>query len=162
MKPIFFLVKILSGLVIKLFQVLAPPPTLASPVYITKALYHNTFYEIEIKCNCTGSQSLSWFWNPNRTIRSDRKNLEPLIFAVLLTLRTVLCEKCMKPLEPRSNRTVLRTMTGFRGSHGSIFLQYLAGKLISIHKEFEYKKYKNKLQERKRKQRAGLTAQAKL
>ena len=68
----------------------------------------------------------------------------------------------MKPLKPRLNRTVLRTVAGFRGSHGSIFLLYLAGKLISVHKEFEYKKYKNKLRERKRKQRAGLTAQAKL
>ena len=68
----------------------------------------------------------------------------------------------MKLLEPRSNRTVLRTVAGFRGSHVSIFLLYLAEKLISIHKEFEYKKYKNKLRERKRKQRVGLTAQAKL
>ena len=31
-------------------------------------------------------------------------------------------------------------MAGFRGSHGFIFLQYLAGKQISVHKEFEYKK----------------------
>ena len=50
----------------------------------------------------------------------------------------------------------------FSGSHGSIFLPYLAGKLISVHKEFEYKKYKHKLREGKRKQRAGLTTQAKL
>ena len=68
----------------------------------------------------------------------------------------------MKPLELRSSRTVLRIVAGFRGLHGSIFLLYLAGKPISVHKEFEYKKYKNKLRERKRKQRAGLTAQAKL
>ena len=68
----------------------------------------------------------------------------------------------MKSLELRSNRTVLRTVAGFRGLHGSIFLLYLAGKPISVHKEFEYKKYKNKLRERKRKQRVGLTAQAKL
>ena len=46
----------------------------------------------------------------------------------------------MKPLKPQSNCTVLRTVAGFRGSHGSIFLQYLAGKQISVHKEFEYKK----------------------
>ena len=46
----------------------------------------------------------------------------------------------MKSLEPQSNRTVLRTVAGFRGLHGSIFLQYLAGKQISVHKEFEYKK----------------------
>ena len=46
----------------------------------------------------------------------------------------------MKPLELQSNRMVLRTVTGFRGSHDSISLQYLAGKQISVHKEFEYKK----------------------
>ena len=45
----------------------------------------------------------------------------------------------MKLFEPRLNPTVLRTMAGFRGSHDSIFLLYLAGNLISIHKEFEYK-----------------------
>ena len=33
------------------------------------------------------------FWNPDRTVRSDRENFEPLIFAVLLTSRTVLWEK---------------------------------------------------------------------
>ena len=98
------------------------------------------------------------FWNPDRTIQSDWENLEPLIFTFLLTLKTSLYEKCMKPLKPRSNRTILRTMASFRGSHGSILLLYLARKLISIHKEFDYKKYKNKLPERKRKQRAGLTA----
>ena len=49
---------------------------------------------------------------------------------------------------------VLRTVAGFKGLHGSIFLLYLVGKQISIYKEFDYKKYKNKLRERKRKQRA--------
>ena len=67
-------------------------------------------------------------FEPDRTVRSE--NLESLIFAVLFPLRTALCEKCRKPLERRSNRTVLRTIAGFKGSHGSIFLLYLAGKLI--------------------------------
>ena len=50
----------------------------------------------------------------------------------------------MKPLKPRSNHTVLRTVADFRGSHGSIFLLYLAGKQILVHKEFEHKKKKKK------------------
>ena len=70
----------------------------------------------------------SWFSNPNWTVQSDRVNHIPLIILGLLDLRTSLCEKCIKPLEPWSNCMVLRTMAGFRGSHGSIFLQYLAGK----------------------------------
>ena len=70
----------------------------------------------------------AWFSDPDRTVRSDQVNREPLIILGLLDLRTSLCEKCMKPFEPRSNSIVLRTMAGFRGSHGSIFLQYLAGK----------------------------------
>ena len=76
----------------------------------------------------------SWFSDLDWTVRSDRVNHKPLIIPGLLDLRTSLCEKCMKPLESRSNRTVLRTMVGFRGSHGSIFLQYLAGKQISVYK----------------------------
>ena len=81
-----------------------------------------------------------WFLDPDRTVRFDPINREPLVIPVLLALRTFLYEKCMKPLKPQSNCTVLRTVAGFRGSHGSIFLQYLAGKQISVHKEFEYKK----------------------
>ena len=112
--------------------------------------------------SCNSLHLWARFWNPDRTVRSDRKTSNRSFFAVLLPLRTALCEKCMKPLELRSKCTILRTVAGFRGSHGAIFLLYLAGKLIIVHKEFEYKKYKNKLRERKRKQRTGLTAQAKL
>ena len=53
---------------------------------------------------------------PDRTVRFDSVNHEPLIFAVLLTLRTSLCQKNMDPYEPRLNRTVLRTVNGSRGS----------------------------------------------
>ena len=83
-----------------------------------------------------------------------------LIFSLLEAARALhvqpmlVCEKCMKPLESWSIHTVLRTVAGFRGLHDSIFLLYLVGKKISVRKEFEYKKYKNKLWERKRKQRA--------
>ena len=49
-------------------------------------------------------------WNPDRTARSDRKNLEPLSFAVLLASRIVLEDKSRDPCEPRSDLTVLRTM----------------------------------------------------
>ena len=131
----------------------------------------SVFYKL-IGCDCCMSLSHEFtLWvvitlckvlkpEPNRTVRPEKPQTTHL--AVLLTLRTALCEKCMKPLEPWSNRTVLRTVASFRGSHGSIFSLYLARKLISVHKEFEYKKYKNKLREGKRKQRAGLTAQAKL
>ena len=58
----------------------------------------------------------------------------------------------MKSLEPQSNRTVLRTVAGFKGSHGSIFLQYLVGKQISVHKEFEYKKKKLREREKQNKE----------
>ena len=58
----------------------------------------------------------------------------------------------MKPLKPRSNHTVLRTVADFRGSHGSIFLQYLVGKQISVHKEFEYKKKKLREREKQNKE----------
>ena len=49
-------------------------------------------------------------WNPDRTARSDRKNLEPLSFAVLLASRIILEDKSRDPCEPRSDLTVLRTM----------------------------------------------------
>ena len=42
----------------------------------------------------------------DRTVRSDRKNLESLVFAVLLALRTPLWEKNKDPCEPQSNLTV--------------------------------------------------------
>ena len=80
------------------------------------------------------------FSDLDRTVQSDPVNREPLIILVLLALRICLDEKCMKPLESWSNRAVLRTVAGFRGSHSPIFLQYLAGKQIPVHKEFEYKK----------------------
>ena len=51
-----------------------------------------------------------WFSNPNRTVRSNRKNLEPLLFAVLLASKTVQWEKNRDPCEPRSDLTVLRTV----------------------------------------------------
>ena len=54
--------------------------------------------------------SISKFWNPDRTVRFDRKNLESFIFAVLLASRTVLCAKNRDPCKPRSNLTILRTM----------------------------------------------------
>ena len=56
------------------------------------------------------------FWNSDRTIQSDRENLELLIFAVLLISRTALWEKRRDPCKPRSNFMVLKTMNG---SHGS-------------------------------------------
>ena len=68
----------------------------------------------------------SRFWNPDRTVRSDRKNLEPLIFAVLLASRTVLEEKNRDPCEPRSDLTVLKTVNG---SHGSFFFSIYRLKL---------------------------------
>ena len=44
----------------------------------------------------------------DRTVHQE--NLEPFIFAVLLTSRTILCAKNRDPCEPRSDLTVLRTM----------------------------------------------------
>ena len=50
------------------------------------------------------------FWNPDRTVRSDREKLESLTFAVLLASRTALWEKSRNPCEPQSDLTVLRIM----------------------------------------------------
>ena len=50
------------------------------------------------------------FWNPDRTVQSDRENLEPLIFVVLLASRTLLWEKSRDPCELRSDLRVLRTV----------------------------------------------------
>ena len=50
------------------------------------------------------------FWNPDRTVRSDRKTLKPFIFTVLLASRTALWEKSRNPCEPRSDLLVLRTV----------------------------------------------------
>ena len=47
---------------------------------------------------------------PDRTVRFDQDNLEPLIFTVLLASRTVLWEKNRDPYESRLDLTVLRTM----------------------------------------------------
>ena len=54
--------------------------------------------------------SISRLWNPNWTVRFDRKNLESFIFAVLLASRTVLCAKNRDPCKPRSDLTILRTV----------------------------------------------------
>ena len=55
-------------------------------------------------------ESITWFWNLDRTVRSDRENFEPFIFAVLLVSRTALWEKCRDPCDPRSDLMVLRTV----------------------------------------------------
>ena len=55
----------------------------------------------------------SWFWNPNRTVRSDRKNLEPLIFCGSFSLKNhsmekkgtrVNCSRTSQFWKPWSNR----------------------------------------------------------
>ena len=61
----------------------------------------------------------------------------------------------MKPLKLWSNHTVLRTVADFRGSHGSLFLLYLARKQISVHKEFEHKKKKQKKKTKNKKQKTN-------
>ena len=55
----------------------------------------------------------SRFWNPNRTVRSDRENLEPFSFTICLGWRTVLCKKNRDSHRPQSNHPVLWTMTDF-------------------------------------------------
>ena len=54
--------------------------------------------------------SPSWFWNLDQTVRSNRKNLKPLIFAVLLASRIALWEKSRDLCKPRLDLTVLRSM----------------------------------------------------
>ena len=70
----------------------------------------NIMYQIEVATN------QAWFLDPDRTVRSDRDNREPLTNTVLLTTKIVLCTKSTKPFEPRLNRPDLRTVNG---SHGS-------------------------------------------
>ena len=57
-----------------------------------------------------GERKLSRFWNLDWTVRSDQENLEPLIFAILLALRTPLWEKNRDLWELWSDLTVLRTV----------------------------------------------------
>ena len=94
----------------------------------------------------------SWFWNLDQTVRSNRKNLKPLIFAVLLASRIALWEKIKDPCELLSDLMVLRTVNGsyssqmtlfkkrkFKVLNGTIpeYLLFLVGKNISTSKEFE-------------------------
>ena len=53
---------------------------------------------------------LARFLNPDRTVRSDWKTLEPFIFAVFLATKTALWDKNRDPCDPRSDLTVLRTV----------------------------------------------------
>ena len=53
------------------------------------------------------------FWIPDRTVRSDQKNLEPFIFSVLLAWRTVLWEKSKDLYELRSDLRLLPTVPYF-------------------------------------------------
>ena len=69
----------------------------------------NIMYQIEVATN------QAWFLDPDRTVRSDRDNREPLTNTVLLTTRIVLCTKSTKPFEPQLNRSDLRIVNG---SHG--------------------------------------------
>ena len=71
----------------------------------------------------------TWFWNPDRTIRSDQENHNPLTILVLLPLETVLSKKSRKPFKPRLNRSGLRTVNGFHGSSQRYF--YLKNKNIT-------------------------------
>ena len=47
-----------------------------------------------------GDKPSSRFWNPNRTVRSDPVNRKPFTKTVLLTPKTVLCQKVSQPYEP--------------------------------------------------------------
>ena len=73
------------------------------------------------------------FWNPDRTVRSDWKNLEPFSFTVYLGWRTVPYKKSRDPHGPRSDRPVLWTVTGFWGSDG-FFLFRLFRWICPIHR----------------------------
>ena len=77
--------------------------------------------------------SKSRFWNPDRTVRSDRKNLELFSFTVYLGWRTVPYKKSRDPHGPRSDRPVLWTVTGFWGSDG-FFLFRLFRWIWPIHR----------------------------
>ena len=63
-------------------------------------------------------------------------NHEPLIFAVLLTLRTSPYQKSMEPLELQLDCTTLRTMVGFHDSHSSFLFQQSFGQYLTKLKFF--------------------------
>ena len=62
--------------------------------------------EVTDQRGCHGLQAR--FWNSDRTVRFDQENLKPLIFTVLLALRTPLWEKSKDLCEQRLDLTVLR------------------------------------------------------
>ena len=96
------------------------------------------------------------FWNPDRTIRSNRENHKPFNFAVFLASRTTLWEKSRDPCEPWSDRTVLRTVASFWSSDSSFFstkfrpiLQYYFW-FFQIWNQMKGRKIKIKKQRRRR------------
>ena len=69
------------------------------------------------------SLSMAWFWNLDQVVWSNRKNYEPLNFAVFLASRIALLEKSGDPCKLWSERTVLRIVTDFWGSDGFFLFQ---------------------------------------
>ena len=68
---------------------------LATLLYIDELLWFLKLYFESICFGVVFFSSLlqARFWNSDRTVRSDQKNLEPFIFAVLLASRTALGKK---------------------------------------------------------------------
>ena len=89
----------------------------------------------------------SRFLNLGRTVRFDPVNRELLPISVLLTLRTSIWEKCMKPFKPRSDRMVLRTVANFWGSHGSFI--WTENWYWPACKCFEFKKFEREKKKKK-------------
>ena len=79
------------------------------------------------------SSSQPWFSDLDQTVQSDPVNREPLINLVLLTLRTVLCIKSMKPFKPWLNCPSLKTNHCFHGSNQSIKKNFFLKKKLSNH-----------------------------
>ena len=77
----------------------------------------NIMYQIEVATN------QAWFSDPDRTVRSDRDNREPLTNTILLTTRIVLCTKSTKPFEQRLNRPDLRIVNGSHGLDQRFFFK---------------------------------------
>ena len=86
-------------------------------------ILHDLFlYDFNLCYNLMKSP-ISRFWNPDWTVRSDRKNLKPFSFTVYLGWRTVPYKKSRDPHGPRSDRSVLWTVTNFWGSDGFFLFQ---------------------------------------
>ena len=135
-------------------------PNYSSYNDLWESLQWSFFYTkiLSAKCAMEDKWKKPRFWNIDWTVQFDWKNLELLIFAVLLVSRIAPWKKSRDPCKPRLDLTVLRTVNGSRSSHryllkkkkikalnGTIpeYLLFLVGKNISTVKNLNKSKKKS-------------------